>query len=182
MACARRGERFQVVVLETERLVLREVEAADAAFMLALLNSPGFIENIADRGVRTLEQAGDYIRERIAASYAEHGFGMWAVTPKGEATPMGLAGLVKRDVLPHVDVGYAFLEPFWGRGYAEEAARAVLGYARERLGLDVIVAITTPDNRASQRVLEKIGLRYVDTIDLPGWDGPSAYFTTEPTA
>ena len=171
-----------MVVLETDRLVLREVDEADAAFVLELLNSPGFIENIADRGVRTLDAARDYIREKIATSYAEHGFGMWAVVPKRETAPVGLAGLVKRDVLAHVDVGYAFLEAAWGRGYAEESARAVLDYARERLGLATIVAITTPENRASQRVLEKIGLRYLDTIDLPGWDGPSAYFTTDPAA
>jgi [ribosomal protein S5]-alanine N-acetyltransferase len=165
-------------VLETERLVLREVDAADAAFVLELLNSAGFVENIGDRGVRTLDQARAYIREKIAAGYAEHGFGMWAVVPKGETAPVGLAGLVKREVLPHVDVGYAFLEGAWGRGYAEEAARGVLEHARERLGLTTIVAITTPENRASQRVLEKVGLRYVDTIDLPGWEGPSAYFST----
>ena len=167
-----------MVVLETERLVLREVDEADAAFVLELLNSPGFIENIADRGVRTLDQAREYIRDRIAASYAEHGFGMWAVVPKGEGAPVGLAGLVKREVLPHVDIGYAFLERAWGKGYAEEAARAVLAHARGTLGLATIVAITTPANRASQRVLEKVGLRFVEMIDLPGWDEPSAYFST----
>jgi [ribosomal protein S5]-alanine N-acetyltransferase len=172
------SEAILVVVLETERLILREVDEGDAAFVLELLNSPGFIENIADRGVRTLDQTRAYIAERIAASYAEHGFGMWAVVPKGEAAPVGLAGLVKRDVLPHVDVGYAFLEPAWGKGYAEEAAAAVLAFARDILGLSTVVAITTPDNRASQRVLEKIGLCYVDLIDLPGWDEPSAYYST----
>jgi [ribosomal protein S5]-alanine N-acetyltransferase len=178
MGCAGVSGAILVVVLETERLVLREVGEDDAGFVLELLNSPGFIENIADRGVRTEDAARAYIRERIAASYAEHGFGMWAVVPKGEAAPVGLAGLVKRDVLPHVDVGYAFLEPAWGKGYAQESAAAVLRHARQVLGLSTIVAITTPDNRASQRVLEKIGLRYVDLIELPGWDEPSAYFST----
>ena len=167
-----------MVVLETGRLILREIEDADAVFVLELLNSPGFIQNIADRGVRTEEQARDYIAERIAASYAEHGFGMWAVVPKAQNIPVGMAGLVKREVLPHVDVGYAFLERAWGKGYAEESARAVLAYAREKLGLSTVVAITTPANRPSQRVLEKIGLHYVDTIDLPGWDEPSAYYST----
>ena len=165
-------------VLETDRLVLREVTEADAPFMLELLNSRGFIEGIADRGVRTLDDASAYIAERVVASYRDHGFGMWAVTPRGEAAPVGLAGLVRRDVLPHVDVGYAFLERAWGRGYAQEAAAAVLTYARGTLGLPTIVAITNPDNHASQNVLRKIGLRFVETIDLPGWDGPSAYFST----
>ena len=165
-------------VLETDRLVLRELTEDDAPFMLALLNSPGFIEGIADRGVRTLDAAAAYVRERVMASYAEHGFGMWGVVPKGESDPVGLAGLVKRDVLEHVDIGYAFLEPAWGRGYAQEAAAAVLKHAREALGLSTIVAITNLDNKASQRVLEKIGLRYVDQRDLPGWDEPSAYYST----
>jgi [ribosomal protein S5]-alanine N-acetyltransferase len=166
------------VILETERLSLREVTVDDATFMLELLNSRGFIEGIADRGVRTLEAAAAYIEQRVLSQYREHGFGMWAVVPKGQTEPVGLAGLVKRDVLPHVDVGYAFLESAWGRGYATEAAAAVLAYARGPLGLETVVAITSPDNTASQTVLQKIGLRFVEMLDLPGWDEPSAYFST----
>lgn len=165
-------------VIETERLVLREATPQDAPFMLGLLNSRGFIEGIADRGVRTLEQARAYIEERVLTAYRELGYGMWVVTPKEEAEPVGLAGLVKREVLPHVDVGYAFLERAWGRGYAQEAAAAVLRHAREELGLETICAIVNPDNRASRNVLEKIGLKYVETIELPGWDQPSAYYAT----
>ena len=167
-----------MTVLETERLVLREATEGDAPFMLELLNSPGFIEGIADRGVRTLDEARAYIRDRVLAQYAEHGFGMWLVTPKVEAQPVGLAGLVKRDVLEHVDIGYAFLERAWGKGYAQEAAAAVLAHARSALGLPTIVAITNPDNGASQRVLEKIGLRFLEMRELPGWDEPSAYYST----
>jgi [ribosomal protein S5]-alanine N-acetyltransferase len=167
-----------VRVLETDRLVLRELTPDDAPFMLELLNSPGFIEGIADRGVRTVEAARDYIEERVTASYHDYGFGMWAVTPKGEDAPVGLAGLVRRDVLPHVDVGYAFLETAWGRGYATEAAAGVLAHARNRLGLATIAAITSPGNVASQEVLKKIGLRFVEMKDLPGWDEPSCYFET----
>lgn len=166
------------VILETERLVLREIDETDAAFMLELLNSPGFIQGIADRGVRTVEAARDYIAERVSASYRDNNFGMWGVIPRGESEPVGLAGLVKRDVLEHVDIGYAFLERAWGKGYAREAAAAVLAYAREQLGLTTIVAITNPDNSASQKVLTRIGLRYEGQRDLPGWDQPSAYFTT----
>jgi RimJ/RimL family protein N-acetyltransferase len=168
------------VILETERLVLREGSDSDAdvAFLLELLNSKGFIEGIADRGVRTLAQSRDYMRERLMSSYAEHGFGMWVVTPKAKTAPIGLAGLVRRDILPHVDVGYAFLEHAWGKGYAEEAARGVLEHARGSLGLGTICAIINPSNLASRRVLEKIGLRYIDTRDLPGWNEPSCYFET----
>lgn len=168
------------MILETERLVLREGTESDAdvAFLLELLNSKGFIEGIADRGVRTMEQSRDYMRERLMGSYAQNGFGMWLVIPKGEAAPIGLAGLVRRDILPHVDVGYAFLEHAWGKGYAEEAARGVLQYAQGPLGLGTICAIMNPSNLASRRVLEKIGLRYVDTRSLEGWDEPSGYFET----
>jgi RimJ/RimL family protein N-acetyltransferase len=165
-------------VLRTERLVLRHATQDDAAFVLELLNSRGFIEGIADRGVRTLEQAAGYIEGRVVGSYREHGFGMWVVTPKDEAEPVGLAGLVKRDVLEHADVGYAFLERAWGRGYAQEAAAGVLRHAREVLGIQTVVGITSPGNRASQRVLEKVGLKFTGMIDLPGWDELSAYFTT----
>lgn len=168
------------MILETERLILREGTESDAdvAFLLELLNSKGFIEGIADRGVRTMEQSRDYMRERLMGSYAQYGFGMWMVTPKGETPPIGLAGLVRRDILPHVDVGYAFLEHAWGKGYAEEAARGVLQYAQGPLGLGTICAIINPSNLASRRVLEKIGLRHVDTRELPGWNEPSGYFET----
>jgi RimJ/RimL family protein N-acetyltransferase len=165
-------------VIETERLRLREATLDDAPFILELLNSRGFIEGIADRGVRTLEQARTYIEDRVRSQYREHGFGMWLVIPKGETEPVGLAGLVKRDVLPHADVGYAFLEAAWGRGYATEAAAAVLDFARDRLGLSTVAAITSPDNAASQQVLRKIGLMFVGMRELPGWDEPSVYFET----
>lgn len=166
-----------MIVLETERLVLREVTPDDAAFVLELLNDRGFIENIADRGVRTLQQAEAYIHERMLAQYREHGFGMWVAELKDDG-PVGLAGLVKRDGLEDPDIGYAFLERAWGRGYAKEAAGAVLRHARERLGLGRLVAITTPDNRPSQAVLEKIGLKFQRMIQLPGIEGESAFFTT----
>ena len=162
----------------TARLTFREPTRADAVFMLALLNSSGFIENIADRGIRTEAAAADYIDQRLLDSFRHNGFGMWIVTPIGEEEPVGLAGLVRRYVLEHVDVGYAFLERAFGRGYATEAAAAVLAHARKTLALDPVVAITTRGNAASQRVLEKVGLKYLGELNLPGWDGPSAYFST----
>lgn len=165
-------------VLRTERLVLRELTQDDAPFIFELLTSRGFVEGIGDRGVRTLDAARGYIEDRIAASYREHGFGMWLATPVDEAAPVGLVGLVKRDELEDVDIGYALLERAWGRGYAQEAASAVLRHAREHLGLARIVAIAIPDNAASRKVLEKIGLRFVEVVQFPGWDKPSAYFAT----
>ncbi|THD56146.1 GNAT family N-acetyltransferase [Phenylobacterium sp.] len=167
------------MILATERLILSELTAEDAPFILELLMSRGFRENIGDRGVRDLDGAKSYI-ERAQAGYAANGFGLWRcdITATGEAA--GLCGLVKRDGLQHPDVGYAFLEAFWGRGYASESAAASLAYGRGTLGLPVIVAITTPANLGSIAVLKKIGLRNAGLMRLPGYDHDSAYFTTEP--
>jgi [ribosomal protein S5]-alanine N-acetyltransferase len=165
-----------VIVLETERLVLREVIDADAPFLLELLNSRGFIENIADRGIRTLDQARTWIRERVLDSYEAHGFGMWIVEAAGES--VGIAGLLKREGLDHPDIGYAFLEHAWGKGYAQEIAAAVLDYARGPLRIGTVVAITGPENHASMAVLKKIGLTFQGMIRVPGFDADSTYFVT----
>ena len=167
------------MILETERLSLSELSPEDAPFILELLTSRGFKENIGDRGVRDLEGAAGYI-DRARAGYAANGFGLWRCDVKATGEAAGLCGLVKRDGLERPDVGYAFLEPFWGRGYASEAAAAALAYGRQTLGLPVVVAITTPANLGSIAVLRKIGLRDAGTIRLPGYDHDSAYFTTEP--
>jgi ribosomal-protein-alanine N-acetyltransferase len=165
------------LILETDRLALHELTAEDAPFILELLMSRGFRENIGDRGVSDLEGARGYI-ERAQAGYAANGFGLWRcdVTASGEAA--GLCGLVKRDGLEHPDVGYAFLERFWGRGYASESAAAALAYGRDVVGLKTIVAITTPANRGSIAVLKKIGMNDAGLIRLPGYDRDSSYFTT----
>lgn len=164
-------------ILETERLVLSEAVADDAPFILELLLSRGFIENIGDRGVRDLESAGGYI-ERARSGYASNGFGLWRCDLKATGEPAGICGLVKRDGLDHPDVGYAFLERFWGGGLATEAAAACLAYGLQTLSLPVILAITTPANVGSIAVLKKIGLRDAGLIRLPGYDHDSSFFTT----
>lgn len=164
-------------VLETERLVLREVEESDGPFVLELLNSPGFLENIGDRGVRDEEQARTYIRDRVIGSYLQHGFGMWLAVQKADGAPLGLAGLVRRDGLDVPDVGYAFAQRAWGRGYAKEAAGAVLAHARNVMDIPKLAAVTTLENFASMAVLRKIGFTYQGVIQLPGVDRESAYFT-----
>ena len=155
-------------VIETERLSLREVTEADAPFVLELLNDPDFVRNVADRGVRTLEEARRYVAERFVGSYRREGFGFWLVEPKGSAEPAGICGLVKRDALPGVDVGYAFLPPFRSKGYASESASAVMRYARETLGLPRLYAIVNPENSASVRVLEKLGMSFERMVRLSG--------------
>ena len=165
------------MILSTERLTLSQLEADDAPFVLELLTSRGFKENIGDRGVRDLDGARGYI-ERQRESYAEHGYGLWRADLAGAGESAGICGLVQREGLEHPDVGYAFLERFWGRGLASEGAAATLAYARERLGLSTVVAITKPENAGSIAVLERIGMKFVGLIQLPGHEDQSTYFTT----
>ena len=166
--------------IETDRLALDELSVGrDEAFILELLNEPGFLENIGDRGVRDLDGARGYIEGGPAVSYAKHGFGLWRVAEAASGTPVGICGLIRREGLDDPDVGYAFLARAWGQGFAVEAARASLDYGRRVLGLKRIVAITAPDNRASIKVLEKLGLAAAGIISLPGRDDESAYFVSE---
>ncbi len=155
-------------VLVTPRLALREFTLDDAAFALELVNEPAFLHNIGDKGVRTLEDARNYLQQGPIDSYARHGFGLYAACLRdaGGTAPVGMCGLVKRDGLPNPDVGYAFLERHWGRGYAVECAAATLDYGMRTLGLPRILAITSPDNRGSIRVLEKIGMTFERLIRL----------------
>ena len=153
-------------VLETERLILRRLSDEHAAFILQLLNEPSFLRNIGDKGVRTKADALEYIRTGPISSYERFGFGLYLVELKETGASIGLCGLVKRETLKHVDVGFAFLPAFWSKGYATEAAFAVVTYGKDVLGLNRIVAITTPDNLGSIRVLEKLGLRFERMIRL----------------
>jgi RimJ/RimL family protein N-acetyltransferase len=145
-------------IADTDRLTLRTATIDDAPFYLALLNDPGFIKHIADRNVRTLDAARDALRTGPLAMQATLGHAMYVVELKGTTTPVGMSGLIKRDALPDVDIGYAFLARYCGQGYGFEAACAVLRHAHQ-LGIPRIMAITAPDNTASQRVLRKCGLR-----------------------
>ena len=157
-----------MIVLETKRLVLRRMSVADAEFIFALVNEPAFIRNIGDKGVRSLDDARAYILNGPMSSYAKHGYGLYRVDLKENGDPIGICGLLKRDTLDDVDIGFALLEKFRGRGFATESAAAVMEYGRGALGLERIVAITSPDNDASIRVLGKIGLRFDKMIRMPG--------------
>lgn len=152
--------------LQTARLIIDEVTADDAAAVLELLNEPDFIRNIADRGVRTLEQAVAYIEQGPRASYQTYGHGLWRVRLH-DGVMIGLCGLIYRDYLAIPDVGYGFLTRYSGQGYATEAARAVLDYGFTQLHLPTICAIVSPHNTASMQVLRKIGLHYVKQVTTP---------------
>jgi [ribosomal protein S5]-alanine N-acetyltransferase len=153
-------------ILETGRLLLRQFSTEDAGFILELLNEPSFIQNIGDRGVRTLDGARSYILNGPVASYASNGFGLYLVMLKETNESIGMCGLIKRVGLEDVDIGYAFLPKFWSKGYAVESALAVKAYAKEALGLHRLVAITDPANEGSIRVLGRIGLRFERMIRL----------------
>jgi len=147
-------------VLETERLTLQRLSARDAAFIVELLNEPSFLRYIGDKGVRSEADACRYLEAGPMASYERHGFGLYRVERREGGEPMGMCGLLKRDWLPDVDLGFAFLPRFRARGYALEAASGVLAHARNALGLTRVVAITSPDNAPSIRLLEKLGFRF----------------------
>jgi len=153
-------------VLETERLVLRQLDERDAAFILQLVNEPSWLQYIGDRGVRTLQDAERYIRDGPVAMYARLGFGLWLVALKETLEPIGICGLIKRDALPDVDLGFALLPRFWGKGYALESASATVAYGKARLGLSRVVAVTTKSNHASGRLLEKLGFRFERLVRL----------------
>lgn len=155
-----------MIVLQTERLRIRRMTPSDAEFMLGLLNDPAWHRFIGDRGIRTVEAARDYILTGPMAMVARLGFGFDIVERAEDGCPIGVCGLAKRDFLDHVDIGYAFLPQYGGQGYAIEAARAVLAHAKA-LGLRRIVATVRPDNSASIRVLEKLGLRFERIMHAP---------------
>jgi RimJ/RimL family protein N-acetyltransferase len=163
-------------VLETERLTLRHLTLDDANFLLELMNEPGFLKFVADRGLRTTADAAGYISEKILPSYALHRFGFCRIDLRESKTAIGICGLVKREMLEAVDVGFSILKRFSGNGYAYEAAAAVMSYGQTVLGLPQILGVTAPDNRASIRLLEKLGLRFQRKIHLPGYGPESLLF------
>jgi [ribosomal protein S5]-alanine N-acetyltransferase len=168
-----------VKILETERLILRQLTTDDAEFILKLLNDPSFIRNIGDRKVRNIEDACSYIVNGPVTSYVKNGFGLYLVQLKETNESIGMCGLIKRDGLDDVDIGYALLPKYWSQGYAVEAARAMLVYGRDVIGLRRLVAIVDPANEGSIRLLEKLGLRYEKMVRLSADDIDLKLFGTE---
>lgn len=153
-------------ILQTARLLLRTVELDDAPFYLELVNTPDFITHIGERKIGTLEAAREAIASGPLAMQAARGHSIYVVALRACGTPIGMSGLIKREVLDDVDLGYAFLPRYFGQGYAYEAAAALLPHARTRLGLTRLVAITSADNEASQALLRKLGMRFEKVIHV----------------
>ncbi len=153
---------------DTVRLSFRHADEGDAGFMLRLLNEPSWRRFITEHSVDSEEAARAYLRERILAGYGS-GLGFWLIESKEDGSPLGICGLIKRDYLDHIDLGFALLEQYWGQGYAAEAARSTIDYAFEELELDELWAVTVPANDNSIRLLEKLGFQFLhitrDPID-----------------
>ncbi len=167
------------MTLETERLYLRPITAGDNAYVLAQLNDPGWLQNIGDRKVKTLEQATAYIENKIIAALEKNPRCAFFVAIRKEDLEqkiIGQCGVFKREGLEDPDLGFAFLEAFCGQGYGYEAASVVLKYALESMNLTKLVAITSDKNIASQRLLSKLGMHYTKDITLPKIEGNNRYF------
>lgn len=161
--------------LETERLLLRPFTIDDAPFILTLLNEPSFLQYIGDKKVRNLDDARQYLSNGPIASYQRNGFGLGLVELKEPQTSIGMCGLLKRDELPDPDIGFAFLPDFWNKGFAFEAATAIMTDARQRLKIGRMLAIVNPDNYASMKLLERLGLKFERMLD----QGTKVYATSE---
>ena len=167
-------------LIATARLRLDPFTLDDAAFIVALLADPDWLRYIGDRGVRTLDDARRYLETGPMASYAAHGFGLYRVARRDSGVSIGMCGLLRRETLPDVDIGFAFLPDYRAQGYAFEAASATLSYARDTLDLPHIVAIVSPENAASIRLLQKLGMALEGTVQLS--DGADAVCVYAPTA
>jgi RimJ/RimL family protein N-acetyltransferase len=153
-------------ILETERLVLKEFRIDDAEFILTLLNTPGWLEYIGDKNVRTLEDAANYLENVPIKSYKENGFGLWLTLLKNNNTPIGMCGLVNRESLDDIDIGFALLPEYSKLGYGYEIAHATINYATRVLGINKLVAITDSNNIPSIKLLNKLGLQFEKTLNL----------------
>jgi RimJ/RimL family protein N-acetyltransferase len=167
-------------VADTERLCIRWLAAGDAAFIFELVNEPSWIQFIGDKGVKTLQDAVRYIENGPVAMYKRVGFGLYMVELKDSCEPIGICGLIKRDGLDDVDLGFAFRPMFWRNGYAFESAAAVMAYGRSALGLRRIVAILSHDNHRSSRLLERLGFSFEGTVKLRPDDEDLDLYANEP--
>jgi RimJ/RimL family protein N-acetyltransferase len=166
-------------VLETERLILRWITTADVAFIHMLMNEPSYLRFIGDKGIETIADAHEYILNGPVDSYENFGYGLYLTELKEDGAPIGICGLVNRESIEDVDIGFAFLPEYWAKGYAHESAEAVIAYGKNVVGLKRIVAVTTADNQSSIRLIEKIGLRFEKMVSLSADESDVKLFSCE---
>jgi [ribosomal protein S5]-alanine N-acetyltransferase len=167
------------IIIETERLILRKFTIEDAPFILELLNTPSWLRFIGDRNVRNVEDAKQFLINRYIKGYETQGFGFYAVIEKVTQESIGMCGLMKRDTLDDVDIGFAFMPNFVGKGYGFEAASATLKYANDELHLSKVIAIVNPENVASITLIKKIGLHFEKMIQMSDDDKALMLFSTK---
>ena len=165
-----------MIVIETERLDLRRITLEDAEFIHQLYNEPAFRRNIGDKNIKTVEDATKFIENSPLQDYKKQGFSMFLVALRSNNTPIGVCGLLKREYFEEVDLGFAFLEAYWSKGYGREAASSVMEYARTDMGLGKLVGITSAKNTSSIKLLERLKFVYDRTLTLPGYEGDSKLF------
>jgi RimJ/RimL family protein N-acetyltransferase len=168
------------VILETTQLILAELSIEDTAFIIELVNTPGWIKYIGDRNVKNEQQAIAYLENGPLKSYTDNGYGLWKVLLKAEQKAIGMCGIINRENLDHPDIGFAFLPAYSGRGYAFEAASSALKFATDKLKLSTILAITLPSNERSKRLLEKIGLVFIKQFSFPESEELLMLYSTNP--
>lgn len=173
---------LQIEPIETPRLRLSELSEADASFLLALMNDPGYLQHIGDRGVRNEADALRYLLDGPVCSYRRHGHGLLRMALKDSGVPVGLCGLLKRDALNDVDLGYALLPRYRGMGYVHEAAQAVLQHAHRSLGILRVLAVVAPGNVGSEGVLLRLGFQFERQIILHPSDALLRLFARDATA
>lgn len=148
------------MILETERLYLRHLVRDDAEFILRLLNEPSWLHFVGDKQVKNINDAKKYIELSAITMYQQFGFGLFLVCDKNTDKPLGLCGLMKRDNLDHADLGYAFLPEYWNKGFALEAVKAVLNYAKDTHQLTQLLALTKSSNTPSIKLLNKVHFEF----------------------
>lgn len=158
----------KILALETDRLRMRPVTTDDTELMLAIWNDPAFIRNVADRGIRTPEQARDAIEAGAQKLFTDYGYGPYCLSLKSNGDLIGICGLFRRDNLPDADIGFSLLPDYRGQGYAGEAAIEILRHARDDLGLKRLTALVSPQNIPSIGLIEKLGLKFDRFITMPG--------------
>ncbi len=154
-----------MIIAETKRLLLSKITVHDAPFILDLMNSPGWLKYIGDRNVKSVAQARNYIKNNQLKCYDDFGFGYYKMLLKSEnLKSIGTTGLLKRDTLNDVDIGFSLLPNYHGNGYGFEASNTIMKLAKTKFNITEICAITLPHNKPSIDLLEKLGMKKEGTV------------------
>ncbi|PQA94669.1 GNAT family N-acetyltransferase [Chryseobacterium shigense] len=166
-------------VYETERLIIQKISVDDQEFIFELYNRPKFIKYIGNRGINTISDAENYIKNRFLPQFDRLGFGNYLLVTKDKGEKIGAVGIFEREGLDVADIGFSLLEEFEGKGYAFEAAQKVKSIGMDLFGLNKISAITTKDNFSSQNLIKKLGLSFKNYVTLPDDEEELMYYETE---